>query len=238
MKLKKLSALCLAASSMMVATTAMAWQSEDGMHEVTGNISLLSDYVFRGISQTSNKPAIQGGLDYGHASGFYLGTWGSNVDFGSGDDAKSEFNIWGGFASEIGDTGIGYDLGVVRYLYPGVSGDYDFNEIYAGLSYSFFSLGVWHSSNFANSGDTGTYYNLGFEYGLPYEITFMASIGYQDLDSNIGKSYNDFMIGVSKNFADLDFSLTWTDTDSDGYDNLDDNDLAKNIFTFSVSKSF
>lgn len=238
MKFKKISALCLATSSMMVATTAMAWESEDGMHEVTGNISLLSDYVFRGISNTDNNPAIQGGLDYGHASGFYLGTWGSNVDFGSGDDAKSEFNIWGGFASEIGDTGIGYDVGVVRYIYPGVSGDLDFNEIYAGLSYSFFSFGVWHSSNFLNLGEDGTYYNLGFEYGLPYEITLFAGIGYQDLDSDIGESYSDYLIGVSKTFADLDFAVTWTDTDSDGEDFAGDKDLVDNIFTFSVAKSF
>lgn len=238
MKLKTLSALCLASATLMGTSTAIAWESEDGQHAVTANVLVGSNYIFRGISQTDNTPTIQGGLDYGHATGFYAGTWGSNVDFGEGDDAKSEFNIYGGYANEFGDSGIGYDVGVLRYLYPGVAGDFDFNEVYAGLSYSIFSFGVAHSSNFLNSGEDGTYYNLGFEYSLPYEITLSAAVGYQDLDSAIGESYTDYLIGVSKNFADLDFAITWTDTDSDGEDFAADPDWADNNFTFSVSKSF
>lgn len=237
MKLKTLSALCLASSALMATSTAMAWESADGMHEVTANVLLGSDYVFRGISNTDNNPTIQGGLDYGHASGFYAGTWASNVDFDD-PDFTSEFNIYGGYGNEIGETGIGYDVGVLRYIYPGAGGSGDFNEVYGSLSYSYFSFGIAHSSNFLNSGDDGTYYNLGFEYGLPYEITLFAGIGYQDLDSDIGESYTDYLIGVSKTFADLDFAVTWTDTDSDGEDFAGDKDLVDNIFTFSVSKSF
>jgi uncharacterized protein (TIGR02001 family) len=238
MKFKTLSAMCLAATSVLAASSAMAWESEDGAHSVTANVLLGSDYVFRGISQTDNNPTIQGGLDYGHASGLYVGTWASNVDFGSGDDSTSEFNLYGGFASEIGDTGIGYDIGALRYYYPGTGGGADFNEVYGSLSYSYFSFGIAHSGNFLNSGEDGTYYNLGFEYSLPYDMTLMASIGYQDMDSDIGESYKDYLIGVSKTMFDLDFALTWTDTDSDGEDFAGDDDLVDNIFAFSVSKTF
>ena len=238
MKFKTLSVMCLAATPVLATSSAMAWESSDGAHSVTANVLVGSDYVFRGISQTDNNPTIQGGLDYQHASGVYLGTWASNVDFGSDDDASSEFNLYGGFASEFGETGIGYDIGALRYYYSGTGGSADFNEVYGSLSYSYFSFGIAHSGNFLNSGKDGTYYNLGFEYGLPYEITLTAAIGYQNMDSDIGESYKDYLIGVSKTFADLDFAITWTDTDSDGEDFAGDKDLADNIFTFSVSKTF
>lgn len=238
MKLKTFSAMCLVATAVLTTSSAMAWESEDGMHSVTANVLIGSDYIFRGISQTDNNPTIQGGLDYGHASGLYVGTWASNVDFGSGDESSSEFNLYGGFANEFGDTGIGYDIGALRYYYPGTGGGADFNEAYGRLSYSYFSIGVAHSGNFLNAGEDGTYYNLGFEYGLPYDMTFMAGVGYQDMDSEIGEGYKDYLIGVSKTFADLDFAVTWTDTDSDGEDFADDKDLVDNIFAFSVSKTF
>ncbi|WP_292773230.1 TorF family putative porin, partial [Methylophaga sp. UBA5100] len=84
MKFKTLSAMCLAATTVLATSSAMAWESEDGAHSVTANVLIGSDYIFRGISQTDNNPTIQGGIDYGHASGLYVGTWASNVDF---DDA-------------------------------------------------------------------------------------------------------------------------------------------------------
>jgi uncharacterized protein (TIGR02001 family) len=239
MKFKTLSAMCLAATTVLATSSVMAWESEDGAHSVTANVLLGSDYVFRGVSQTDNNPTIQGGVDYGHATGLYVGAWASNVDF---DDAdfSSEFNLYGGFASEIGDTGIGYDIGAIRYYYPGTGGSADFNEIYGSLSYSFFTFGIAHTGNVFNGGEDATYYNLGFEYGLPYDVTLMAHIGYQDFDNEDqdGPSYNDYLIGVAKTMFDLDFALTWTDTDSDGEDFAGDKDLANNIFTFSVSKTF
>ncbi|MDO8825188.1 TorF family putative porin [Methylophaga sp.] len=245
MKFKTLSAMCLAATTVLATSSAMAWESEDGAHSVTANVLLGSDYIFRGASQTDNNPTIQGGLDYGHASGLYVGAWASNVDFGNGetadeDEAKSEFNLYGGFASEIGETGIGYDIGAIRYYYPGLGGSADFNEIYGSLSYSFFTFGIAHTGNVFNGGEDATYYNIAFEYGLPYDVTFMAHIGYQDFDNEDqdGPSYNDYLIGVSKTMFDLDFALTWTDTDSDGEDFAGDKDLVDNIFTVSVSKSF
>lgn len=243
MKFKTLSAMCLAATTVLATSSAMAWESEDGAHSVTANVLLGTDYVFRGISQTSNKPTVQGGIDYGHATGFYAGVWASNVDFGKGEEvddaeAKAEYNLYGGFASEIGDTGIGYDIGAIRYYYPGLSGSDDFNEIYGSLSYSYFTFAMAHSGNFLNAGEDATYYNIGFEYGLPYDVTLNAHVGYQNLDSIYGDSYKDYLIGVSKTMFDLDFALTWTDTDSDGDDYAGDKDLSNNIFTFSVSKTF
>src|SRR5690625_4897690 len=147
MKFKTILAMCLAATTVLATSSAMAWESEDGAHSVTANVLLGSDYVFRGISQTSRKPTIQGGIDYEHGTGLYVGTWASNVDFGSETDAteaKSEFNLYGGFSSEIGGTGVGYDIGALRYYYPGLGGSDDFNELYGSLSYRYFKIGRAH----------------------------------------------------------------------------------------------
>ncbi|HET8808236.1 MAG TPA: TorF family putative porin, partial [Methylophaga sp.] len=71
MKLKTLSALCLAASTLAMTSTAMAWESEDGQHSTSASVALSSEYIWRGISQTDGDPAISGSFDYAHSSGFY-----------------------------------------------------------------------------------------------------------------------------------------------------------------------
>src|SRR5688572_31801626 len=91
-------------------------------HTVTGNVGLFSQYIFRGLTQTNEEPAIQGGFDYSHSSGFYVGTWGSNVswlqDGGSYRAGGSlELDIYGGFKGSIGKTDLGYDVGLLYYWY-------------------------------------------------------------------------------------------------------------------------
>ena len=90
MKMKKISTL-LAASTLVMASSAMAWESEDGQHSTSASVAMSSDYVWRGYSQTDSEPAISGSFDYGHASGLYAGTWASNVDFGlTGSDGNTD----------------------------------------------------------------------------------------------------------------------------------------------------
>src|SRR5256714_11871764 len=85
---------------------------------VTGNITLASEYRFRGIDQTFGKPAIQGGFDYSHASGIYLGNWNSNVSQGAGyPGGNIEMDFYGGYKRAFGDFGL--DVGAIYYYYPG-----------------------------------------------------------------------------------------------------------------------
>ncbi|MES2370561.1 MAG: TorF family putative porin [Pseudomonadota bacterium] len=90
-------------------------------HTLSANVSLTSNYVFRGISQTAGDPAIQGGFDYSHSSGFYLGTWGSNVSWLTGfqnyTSGSMELDLYGGYRNAIGP--VSYDVGAIRYMYPG-----------------------------------------------------------------------------------------------------------------------
>src|SRR5450759_5333437 len=86
---------------------------------VTSNISLVSNYLYRGISQTGAKPAIQGGFDYAHASGFYAGIWGSNISWIPASSSSLELDTYFGFKNSFA-TDYSYDVGFLRYNYPGV----------------------------------------------------------------------------------------------------------------------
>ncbi len=90
-------------------------------HTLSANIGLTSNYIFRGISQTGGEAAIQGGFDYSHSSGFYLGTWGSNVgwltEFQNYNSGSMELDLYGGYRNAIGP--VSYDVGAIRYMYPG-----------------------------------------------------------------------------------------------------------------------
>lgn len=236
MKMKKITTLCLAASTLFAASTAMAW--ENGDHSTSASVALSTDYIWRGYSQTDKELAISGSFDYGHSSGFYAGAWGSNVDFAINDEqAHMELDLYAGFGSDIGDSGISYDLGVLRYIYPGTDGG-DWNEVYGSLSYSFFSAGVAHSGDVYGSGETGTYYTLGFDYDLPAGIALSAGAGFYDYDDDVSDDdHTDYRIGVSKEMAGFGFDLTYSGMDSDGKDAYEDGDLGDSRLVFTISKS-
>ena len=124
--------------------------------EITGTITAVSDYNWRGISQSAGDPALQGSLDFAHESGFYAGVWASNVDFGDCCDEEIETDIYLGFS---GGEDLTWDVGGVYYLYPGAE-DIDFWEIYAGLGWNWLSGKLSYSSDFANVDESALYLSL------------------------------------------------------------------------------
>lgn len=237
MQLKTISALTFAASVTLVTSPAMAWESEDGAHSTSASVVLSSEYVWRGISQSDEDPAISGSFDYAHASGFYAGLWSSNVDYG--DDASMEIDAYLGYTNEIGETSISYDVGFMRYMFPGE--DYNFNEVYGSLSYSIFTAGIAHSSDALGQGENGTYYNLDAAYDLPMGLTLAAGVGHYDADEDtfaVGEdSYSHYYLGVATELAGFGLDLTYSDTDNNA-DDIYGNDLAGDRFIFTVSRSF
>jgi uncharacterized protein (TIGR02001 family) len=244
MKLNKLSTLLVAASTLVATSSAMAWESEDGNHSTSANVAFSTDYMWRGYSQTGQEPALSGGFDYSHSSGFYAGTWASNVDFG--DEASIEMDLYFGHAGET-DNGIGWDVGLLRYLYPGE--EYDYNEVYGFLSYSYFSVGITHGYDVYDSDTAATYYQAGFDYELPMGVALSAGIGYYDYEQSYvdaiwyGGTANggpndaiDYRIGVSKEFVGIGFDLSYIDVDSDGAELYGDN-ITDGRFVFTMSKS-
>ena len=167
----------------------------------TGNVGLFSQYIFRGLTQTNREPALQGGFDYAHASGFYAGTWGSNIswlqDGGSYNRGGSlELDIYGGFKGSIGSSDFGYDVGLLYYWYPGditpgctigtstTCPKADTLELYGALSWKWLSgkLSYALSSDvFGVPNADGTYYlDLTASYPVPdTKLTLIAHYGIQ-----------------------------------------------------------
>ena len=138
----------------------MGLSSAASATDLTGNATLTNDYVWRGSSQTSQKPAVQAGLKLAGQHGFYASAWGSNVKFSSAPDAASEFDLSIGWGRKLNDNW-SIDINTVRYVYPGTK-HLDWNE--ANVSATWRDR-VWasvgHSANAMATHSKGTYYSVG-----------------------------------------------------------------------------
>lgn len=240
MNVKSWALACVMGVASLGVVQTSAYAEEDSIlpGELSANVGFTSDYRFRGISQTDRGPAIQGGIDWAHDTGFYLGAWGSNVAFGNGP--RMELDLYGGYGNSVG--AFSYDLGLLYYWYPGASNNLnqDFYEIALNVGYDFEVASVsgtaaWTPENF---GDTGPafYFETGVSVPLPLDVSFDASIGYQLIDNNAGFGANDYLnwsLGLSKAFFGLDVSLAYIDTD----DTLCGAGCGATV-VLSVSKSF
>jgi uncharacterized protein (TIGR02001 family) len=243
----------LAASVISFGTSAKAAEliSEKDLNgKVSANVGMVTEYFFRGLTQTGKKFAVQGGLDFAHNSGIYVGTWGSNVDFGDGDEASAEVDVYGGWSGDLGKSKVTLDVGAIYYLYPGAddSLNYDFFEVYAGLSKDFgfasTSAKISYSPEyFADTGDA-TYVELGVDIPVGKHFTVNLHGGYQWIDDNAGfgaDDYFDYLVGVSFSLIGLDFQVAYVGTDlDDSNENSSSNCFRSSCSTViaSVSKSF
>ena len=212
----------------------------------SGSVGLFSQYIFRGLTQTDRDPALQGNFDINHSTGLYLGMWGSNVSwlrdqYGVGNQnlnnatfyksgGSLEIDIYGGFKSEIGKTGLGIDLGALQYYYPGTErgrsegfAKANTTELYGALSYGWvqakYSQVVskdawgWGKADAVSTVDAkGTYYAelnatvpIGELIGSgPLKgLSGIAHYGKQEFDNDTAlgmPSYEDYKLGLSNAF--------------------------------------
>ncbi len=214
---KRLSFTVLA-TAMMLAGTATA-QESDG--ELTANVALTTNYIYRGVSQTDDGPAIQGGFDYTHGI-FYAGTWASSVDFG--DDTTMEIDFYGGLAPEWNT--VTFDIGVLYYAYPDSpdlpTGSQNFVEVYGGASAPVgpFEVGgtVSYSPDFYGEIGDAFYYQATVGLDLT-EHTGLdafgidAAYGFSRFDDDLlGDDYDDFNVGATASALGLDFDLRYFGT--------------------------
>ncbi|MCF6339342.1 MAG: TorF family putative porin [Sulfurimonas sp.] len=220
MKLIKLS-LAVA----LVASVAFA-QEEKSEIGVSANMAIASNYVWRGMTQNQDSIAIQGGVDLDY-KGFYIGVWGSNVNFDT--DVSIELDFYGGYASEI--AGVGFNVGYIEYVYPKDTKASNFGEAYVGLSKDWDMFGVSATYSFGvetNTLNPEDYWEIGaYTSILPYDIGLQASYGDYD------KTGDNYSIGVSKSFEKFDLSVAYIDFSHDSDSNLDeDNVVATVSFSF------
>ena len=218
--------------------------ADNDIGNFSANVGFFNQYSFRGIDQSGEEAAIQGGFDWAHDSGFYIGTWASNVDFND-YDSVTEFDFYGGYAKEI-QNGINIDLSMIGYTYPGAyaSSNYDYYEYSFGLGKSIgpvsFSTAINYSPEFfAKSGDA-TYWQGGLDYEFQ-GIKISGHVGKQwiDLETTYGApDYVDYSIGASYDWQGFDLSVAYVDTDVDAGWNSTDQSGKEGRTIFGVSKSF
>jgi uncharacterized protein (TIGR02001 family) len=226
----------------------------------SSNVSLVSDYLYRGISQSGANPALQGGFDLAHSSGVYIGAWGSSIswisDAGLANSAGLELDTYAGYKGAAGD--VAYDVGFLRYNYPGsyVAGvtKPDTNEVYGALTYSIVTAKLSYALGdlFGVSEAKGsTYLELNASYAIPDTgITLGAHYGkqtykgttadgYKALDAD--PTYSDYKLSITKDFSGYVLGLAYSNTNASSfYTSItpEQKKLGKSTAVLSLSRAF
>jgi|KBSSwiStaDraftv2_1062776.scaffolds.fasta_scaffold60825_4 uncharacterized protein (TIGR02001 family) len=215
--------------------------------DIAGNVTLASDYRFRGISQLKGQfsPAIQGGFDFATDMGFYIGTWASNVNFTGG---AIETDVYGGFRGKF-DEDVAYDIGVLYYGYPHDNGgpgnniNLPYTEVYGSITFKGFKVGLNYSDDYF--AESGKFYYPYIEYAFdPIEnLTLSFHYAYNGFDEEQpgldGEDYyQDWKIQASTKWLGVVWALAYVDTDlDDDQDCYGDKDLCAATAVLSISKS-
>ncbi len=239
----KSTTLILIAITALLSTLARAEDAPAPDHTLTGNLSLNTDYRFRGISQTWKLPAVQGGIDYANSSGAYLGTWTSNVSGNSyNNGAGLEWDLYGGYKFSPAQD-LTLDFGALAYVYPGArlngapgvstGNKYTNVDVYAGLSAGAFSAKVsiaatdyfgldsntsayaYFSSLAANGGSKGSaYLDLNYSFDLGDGLALGTHLGHMVVRHYGELSYSDFKLALSKEVPGLSLTGALVGTDA------------------------
>jgi len=235
---------CLAAP--MVAHADDAAAPPPPPYTLTGNFTLASEYLYRGIAQSNHKPAIQGGIDFAHSSGVYVGTWASSISWLAdqsanwpgtpGVSAPMEWDFYGGFKNTIYDD-FSYDVGVLTYYYPGEYPDGfvspNTTELYVAggwktitLKYSYAVTNLFGATSPTDAtqkaSDSGSYYvDLSGSYDLGEGFGVVGHVGYQKVKGAKGADgttadYTDYKVGVTKDLLGFSLALSYIGTNAKG----------------------
>ena len=265
MKSKLMHSLIMAA--LAVPGMAMAADAPASPHTFTANVGLVTNYLYRGISQSGAKPAIQGGFDYAHASGFYAGVWGSSIswisDLGLATNAGLELDTYFSFKNSFA-TDFTYDVGFLRYNYP--TGTYvnpipantakaDTDEIYGALGYKWLTAKYSYSlgDTFSVSQAKGTsYLELNASYTIPdTSVTLGAHYGKQSYKGTSANNlaaagadptYSDYKLSVAKDISGYVVGLAYSKTNAStlpgAFYKVLNKDLGKGTAVLSLTHSF
>lgn len=246
-------------TSTLAAVVLLALTPAAAFAGTSGSVALTSDYLFRGVSQTNQEPALQAGLEFATDSGFYVGTWGSNVswlsDVSTPDapiSSSLELDVYGGYRGKLSDK-VGFDVGALYYWYPGdfPSGfnSADTGEIYFGITAGPFasttltakySYAVTDLFGYADSDGSG-YLDLGASWEFAPTWTLSAHAGKQWVENNDIAEYADWKLGVSKAFdSGFSVAVAYSDTDADEglFTNPYGNFIADDAVTLTLTRTF
>ena len=185
---------------------------------VTGTVTAVSDYDFRGVSLSGTDPALQGSIDWAHDSGFYAGLWASSsLDFGPGTDADWETDFYFGITGET-EGGFGWSAGFVEYYYWPDGDNVEYPEIFVGGSYAGFGAKLWYTNDYGNTNTDAWYLEGNFDHDLPSNFSVHAHVGYNFgdwwKDINTDETI-DWSVGVGYQAGNFALLLKYVDTDTD-----------------------
>lgn len=194
--------------------------ADEAASPLSFNLGAVSDYRYRGISQSRLKPALQGGIDYADPSGFYVGTWASTIKWikDAGGDAQVEIDLYGGYKTEI-SKGLTLDVGLLQYYYPSNKLNPSANtlEVYGALSFgpvtAKYSQSTTNLFGFADSKNSG-YFDVTANFDLGDGMTLTPHVGHQTVKRNSAASYTDYSLTLAKDFSGLVVSGAVIGTDA------------------------
>lgn len=242
--------LAVAAFAVLSSAPAFAQQAAAD-YTLTGNLTLASDYRFRGISQTNKKPTLQGGFDFA-AGGFYAGNWNSNIDSDLYTGSNLEMDFYGGYKGTA--ASFGYDVGALYYYYPGSgntgAGKIDNTELYAAASFGPVTLKYSHAvSDFFNAPDSKNSYYL--DLSASHEIggfVLGAHVGYQKLKggarvteiggAGLRDSIVDYRLGVTRDVSGFVLGAALIGTNRDLAGSVAGRNISGDTLVLSVGKTF
>lgn len=203
---------------------------------LSGTAALTSDYVFRGISQTQDDPAVQAGFKYAFDAGWYTSIWGSGVEFGPETNASAEIDLVAGWSGALSDDWL-LDVNLTRFWYPSTTIELDYTELIGTLTYAgnYWLMLVYSPDVFATD-EAGVYAQAGARWPLSEAFRLEGAIGYYHLDDAYGDSYLHAQASAIYAFAPIELRLTLHATDDAAEDLFPG--LAGSRVEFAVQASF
>ncbi|MCG5530303.1 TorF family putative porin [Halorhodospira halochloris] len=200
---------------------------------LSSNVAITSNYVFRGATESDEEPSVQGGFDFAHESGAYLGTWAASVaGYGGGE---VELDYFAGYGFDVTDT-IWADVGIYYYGYPDADGDPDTIELYAGLGTAFGDIEgdfyIHFSDDYFDENES-VYLETNWTMPIAHGFYGMAHLGYLNLldaDDEVEDDAYDILIGAGYEYGSLDLSLAFT--------YADDGDDDEDYLFFTIARDF
>lgn len=242
------------ASAVALVPTLQASAQDAPVSQITGSVAVVNDYLFRGLSQTNHGPAVQPGIEYDHASGWYIGAWGSNISWLS--DASSsaapissslEADFYSGYRGSF-DKDWSYDVGLYEYAYPGTypAGFTNANTTEAYASITWNGVALKYSYAFTHlfglpGSKNSDYVDLSWNKEFSPGWTVNTHVGHQDVANPPGYSYTDWKLGVTRAFdKGYSIALGYYDTNASrsNYTNAYGHFVGRATGVLTLSKSF
>lgn len=229
---------------MLSVTAALLGVAGAAHAQFSSTVTAVSDYDFRGVSLSAKDPALQASLDYAFGeTGFSVGAWASNIDYGSDFDGTLEIDLYAGYEASINDD-LSWNAGLVWYTYPGSDNSAtkskisSYPELSAGVDWKGFGFKQWLAIDYGGSNDTGLYTEANYTFALPQNFSLTLHAGYSWGDAFKDIEYLDYGVTVGVDVGRFSLALKYVGTDASGADKVSDdvfNNEGRAIFSVSTT---